>query len=46
VLREVARDLRVDDRATTSPISRPVQRIGRTVSHALVGGLHHQYARI
>jgi len=27
-------------------ISRPVQRIGRIVSHALVGGLHHQYARI
>jgi hypothetical protein len=26
--------------------SRPVQRIGRIVSHALVGGLHHQYARI
>ena len=24
----------------------PVQRIGRIVSHALVGGLHHQYARI
>ena len=29
-----------------SPVSRPVQRIGRIVSHALVGGLHHQYARI
>ena len=29
-----------------APISRPVQRIGRIVSHALVGGLHHQYARI
>ena len=27
-------------------VSRPVQRIGRIVSHALVGGLHHQYARI
>jgi Integrase core domain/ABC transporter substrate binding protein len=29
-----------------SPVSRPVQPIGRIVSHALVGGLHHQYARI
>jgi transposase InsO family protein len=29
-----------------SPGSRPVQRIGRIVSHALVGGLHHQYVRI
>jgi transposase InsO family protein len=29
-----------------SPVSRPVQRIGRIVSHALVGGLHHQYVRI
>jgi hypothetical protein len=29
-----------------APVSRPVQRIGRIVSHALVGGLHHQYARI
>jgi hypothetical protein len=29
-----------------APISRRVQRIGRIVSHALVGGLHHQYARI
>ena len=26
--------------------SRPVQRLGRVVSHALVGGLHHQYVRI
>jgi transposase InsO family protein len=25
------------------PVSRPVQRIGRIVSHAMVGGLHHQY---
>jgi hypothetical protein len=24
----------------------PVQRIGRIVSNALVGGLHHQYVRI
>jgi putative transposase len=29
-----------------SPVSRPAQRIGRIVSHALVGGLHHQYVRI
>jgi transposase InsO family protein len=29
-----------------APVSRPVQPIGRIVSHALVGGLHHQYARI
>ena len=29
-----------------APVSRPVQRIGRIVSHALVGGLHHQYYRI
>ena len=28
------------------PVSRPVHRIGRIVSHARVGGLHHQYARI
>jgi hypothetical protein len=29
-----------------APVSRPVQRIGRIVSHARVGGLHHQYVRI
>jgi len=29
-----------------APITRPVQRIGRIASHALVGGLHHQYVRI
>jgi transposase InsO family protein len=29
-----------------APVSRPVQHIGRIVSHALVGGLHHQYVRI
>src|SRR6266446_1788002 len=29
-----------------APVSRPVQRTGRIVSHALVGGLHHQYVRI
>jgi transposase InsO family protein len=29
-----------------APLSRPVQPIGEIVSHALVGGLHHRYARI
>ena len=29
-----------------APLTRPVQRIRRIVSHALVGGLHHQYVRI
>ncbi len=29
-----------------APVSRPIQPIGRIVSHTLVGGLHHQYARI
>jgi transposase InsO family protein len=29
-----------------APLSRPVQRIGRITSHALLGGLHHQYCRI
>jgi hypothetical protein len=29
-----------------APISRPVQRIGRIRSHALLGGLHHHYARV
>jgi hypothetical protein len=29
-----------------APITRAVQRIGRIVSHALVGGLHHRYVRI
>jgi transposase InsO family protein len=28
------------------PVSRPVQQIGRIASHAMVGGLHHQYVRI
>jgi hypothetical protein len=28
-----------------SPISRPVQRTG-PISHAILGGLHRQYARI
>jgi hypothetical protein len=29
-----------------APVSRPVQQIGRIASHAMVGGLHHQYVRI
>jgi transposase InsO family protein len=29
-----------------APVSRPIQQIGRIVSRALVGGLHHQYVRI
>src|SRR5262245_17681812 len=29
-----------------APASRPVQRTGHIVSHAMVGGLHHQYVRI
>ena len=29
-----------------APLSRPVQRVGRIVSRALVGGLHHQYVQI
>jgi transposase InsO family protein len=29
-----------------APFSRPVQRIGCITSHALVGGLHHQYVRV
>src|SRR5271157_4824143 len=29
-----------------APIPRPVHRFGRIASHALVGGLHHQYVRI
>jgi hypothetical protein len=28
-----------------APVSRSVQQIGRIMSHALVGGLHHQYVR-
>jgi transposase InsO family protein len=28
-----------------APISRPIQRIGSIQSHAILGGLHHQYAR-
>jgi transposase InsO family protein len=29
-----------------APVSRPVQRSGIISSHAILGGLHHQYARI
>jgi len=29
-----------------APVSRPVQQIGRIASHAMVGGLHHQYIRM
>ena len=29
-----------------APLSRPVQRIGRIMSHALLGGLHHLCVRI
>src|ERR1700720_2206875 len=29
-----------------APISRPVQRVGSIMSHALLGGLHHHYSRI
>jgi len=32
--------------AKDTPVPRPVQRIGRIVSDALVSGLHHQYVRI
>ena len=28
-----------------APVSRPVQRIGSIQSHAILGGLHHHYAR-
>jgi transposase InsO family protein len=29
-----------------APVSRPIQRTGRITSHAILGGLHHQYVRI
>ena len=32
--------------AKDAPLTRPIHRIGRIVSHALVGGPHHQYLRI
>jgi len=31
--------------AKDAPLTRPIQRIGRIMSHALIGGMHHQYAR-
>ena len=31
--------------AKDAPSSRPVQRIGHIMSHALLGGLHHHYVR-
>jgi hypothetical protein len=37
---------RIDQLDQDAPVSRPVQQIGRLVSHAMVGGLHHQYVRI
>jgi transposase InsO family protein len=29
-----------------APVSRPVQRSGVIISHAILGGLHHQYVRV
>jgi transposase InsO family protein len=29
-----------------APVSRPVQRSGVITSHAILGGLHHQYVRV
>jgi hypothetical protein len=29
-----------------APLSRPVQRSGSIMSHALLGGLHHHYVRV
>src|SRR6266478_1259985 len=29
-----------------APVSRPVQRSGAIISHAILGGLHHHYVRI
>ncbi|SDS46558.1 integrase core domain-containing protein [Bradyrhizobium canariense] len=29
-----------------APVSRPVQRLGSIKSHAILGGLHHHYARV
>ena len=48
VLREYARYYNTarTHRSLDAPVSRPVQQTGRIVSHALVGGLHHQYVRI
>jgi transposase InsO family protein len=49
ILREYTRyynTVRTHRSLDRAPVSRPVQLIGRIVSHALVGGLHHQYVRI
>jgi hypothetical protein len=29
-----------------APISRPIERFGRTIADPMLGGLHHRYARI
>ena len=29
-----------------APVTRPVQRIGVIISRAVLGGLHHHYARV
>ena len=29
-----------------APVSRPIQRTGITISHAILGGLHHHYVRV
>jgi hypothetical protein len=29
-----------------APVSRPVQQTGVVTSHAILGGLHHRYARV
>jgi hypothetical protein len=29
-----------------APVSRAVGRVGNVISHPILGGLHHQYARI
>src|SRR5258707_10281671 len=34
------------DFTPSAPVSRPVQRSGFISSHAILGGLHHHYARV
>jgi hypothetical protein len=29
-----------------APVTRPVQRVGVIISRAVLGGLHHHYARV
>jgi len=29
-----------------TPVSRPIQRTGSILSHAILGGLHHHYVRV